>query len=872
MGFLDASDYCDTCLLDKEVKLKKIVRYSKRNDFNILTDMNDTSNVDVLIITDMIEIADDLRKFEIQIKKYGLTNYVIAPAISCRTQNYALPSPTGYAFNYCNKLDISKYNPKVVMTTGRAIYKFTEESVFISWWDFSEINFDETWFLPKFDSKLKVRVYPISHISEAMKLDSFEHYHFMEQIKKINLYLEKYEPVIIPLPYKIIVEDFNSFCRDNKNKKHVAIDTETNSLNCYIDNFEVGCVTMSFDGVTGYYIPIKIIDKELFTSFLKDKFCIWANGKFDIKALESVGFKDIRVDEDVTILFHVLNTERKSNSLKVLSWLVGYGGYENKLNQYIKKYKIDNYLNIPEETLSEYAVMDAIVTFRVWQHAKKYLIPKQPDTYSLYRDVLIPVIPVLKDMEKEGMLVDADYVTAYHKELQDKCKIIEKEIHRIAGKEFNISSNKDLAIVLKELGLPNYGLTKTGEYRTGKEILQQWKNDGYEIIDKLMEYRVLTKLDNTFVGKGTTEEEENLDFLSFSEEEVDDAGEGIAQHIMTDGRVHCTILPAIARTLRCSCADPNLQQQPRQGEQGKAFRKVFIAPKDYILCEADYAGFQLRIAALYSNDPVMKNIFCNLSGDMHSITAINVFHRDMSIEEFLKVKNKEPYKTSRQKSKNIGFGFLFGRVAASFKKDIENSWSEKDITEYIKKNKLKIHKDRDGKPDKILTVAEDIRNKFFETYPNLIPWMEECQAVAKRQGYIDSKIFKGGRRHLPALLQIGSHLSKEDQKKYSNLYNISINTSVQLFEAIVIYKALVKIHTAIKKNNLKSKLIITVHDSIVMYIHKDEIEQMYYIIKEGMEVFDYDIPITCEISLGDIWGFSSEIKESNIKEFVERYK
>jgi DNA polymerase I-like protein with 3'-5' exonuclease and polymerase domains len=863
VNFLESKCVCDFCPIQSQDI------YYKRKQKNYITYSDSGKDVDVLVITDTIYSLPDISRLKIYLKNLGVSNFAIVSAIGCPVNIYQLPSPDYSLYSICDNIDIDSFCPKVVLTLGKAIFHFTQSSILDSWSVFNELNFNETWFLPGEKSKYKGRIYPTASLTEILNMDSFENYHFRRQIQFINEYIKNYEPVIIPPIQNIIVEDIISFINENEGRKYVAIDTETNSLNCYSDNFKIGCVTLSFDGITGYYINFSLIEehKERFSNFIKSKFTIFANGKFDSKAFTRMGINDIQINEDITILFHIMNTERPSNSIKVLSWLVGFGGYETELEKYIKKNKIKSYLDIPSRILNSYAVKDVIVTFRLWQYAKKYLIPKQADTYKLYRESIIPVIPVLQEMEKNGIVIDSDYLNEYHTLLVRNKKEIEKKIYEVSQRNFNINSNDELGKVLKELKFKNYGVTKKGIYKTGEEQLLRWKQDGHLLADLILRYREISKLDNTFVG------DDEEDFIFFKDKNITDTegGIGINKYIMSDGKIHGSIMPAMTRSWRAKSFEPNLQNFPKHGDEGKAFRKIFKAPDNFIFCEADYSGFQLRIASLLSNDSVMKNIFINLSGDIHSITAVNIFHRDMSLQEFLKVKGKEPYKASRFKAKTINFGFLFGRSAFAFKNDIELDWSAQEIQEYYDKY-CKTENIPDEKVDILLSVAEDIRTKFFETYPALDIWIQNTKHVAQDYGYIESEFFPGGRRHLPELQVISNNLSKEKNKYYNGLFNIAVNSPVQLFEAIIVYRALVKIYRGIKDNNLKSMLIATVHDSIVLYIHVDEIEKMYYLIKESMEVFEYEVPIICEQEYGTIWGFGEEINESNLKEFVKIYE
>jgi hypothetical protein len=213
--------------------------------------------------------------------------------------------------------------------------------------------------------------------------------------------------------------------------------------------------------------------------------------------------------------------------------------------------------------------------------------------------------------------------------------------------------------------------------------------------------------------------------------------------------------------------------------------------------------------------------------------------------------------------------FVFMQSPFSFQNAIREEWTQDQIDNYIKNNKLDIIKDNKTKfENKYLTIATDIYKKFFTTYPTIKSYADIMQNFAKENGYVDCPIFPGLRRHIPELLKQGGNLNKEKLSHYSNLNNIAVNTGAQGGEALIIYKALVKISNKIKELNLKSMLVGCVHDSIVLYIYKPEAETMYRMLKECMEVFDYTIPILAEVEYGDVWGFGTEVDENNIKGFI----
>jgi hypothetical protein len=241
----------------------------------------------------------------------------------------------------------------------------------------------------------------------------------------------------------------------------------------------------------------------------------------------------------------------------------------------------------------------------------------------------------------------------------------------------------------------------------------------------------------------------------------------------------------------------------------------------------------------------------------------------LTIDEFLKVKGEEPYKTFRYKAKNqFSFPLLFSSSPYVIYNTIKNEWSEKEQKEYIQENNLEISQDRNGQDDFVLTVINDIYKKYFETYPELKQWINKQSVIAGEQGYTDS--IHGCRRHLPRLLHPGSKLNREELSKITNLKNISVNSPVQSFEFIEACRALISIDKQMVEQNVKSQLVGMVHDSFIFYIHEDEIEIMYNIIMNGMNSNEYSIPILGDMILGEIWGFGEDVTNKNISEFIKK--
>lgn len=844
-----SSSKCDKCKVkptEIDVKLKSSLLHKQGNG-------------DVLILVDMVEFEMMLKYFINFLNKIGITDFQIYTTCLCRTKDFNLPSPIYSVYNYCDCLDLSKLNYKVIVCLGRSLYYLIQGDDFISYIDFSEFVFNPTYFI--YENK---RVYPIPFLSEWINKDSLENKFVMKQFNFLKEYLKNYSSLIIK-PYNIIkIDEPNDFLTEYKDIEcNMAWDTETSSLNHFDNHFKVGCLTLTFDGNTGYYLPFEKINRRLLSQFFKTKYQITANGKYDVKAMLVSGVQNSRVDEDITILAHLLNTVRIKNGLKTLAWMIGFGGYDSDLDKYRKQYKCDNFLDIPEHILMNYAVMDSIVTYRVYQWLMNDLVPKQQDVvYDTYKKYIIPVIKVFTKAEMRGLDIDVEYLNNLNNEVKNEIEECKNKILKKLNMNIDINSLKQLGEALEKFSLPSVEKTKAGGYKTGEEQLLYWKRCGYDIADDLLKYRELVKLKTTYIGSYEKNKEKTPDI--FFKKQIEEKEDGIAKYIR-NGKIHSTFNPARTDTWRSNSDAPNLQANPKHGEAGKRTRPIFKCPDDYYICEADQSGFQLRIAAIMSGDTVMEDIFLNKGGDMHSITAQSVFARDKTLEYFLEHKGEEPYKSFRFKSKGVNFGFLFLRSAFGFKPDLENTWTIQEIEDYIKNNNLTLTTDKNGYEDKYLTVATDIRNKYFLTYPMLEPWGRNCINEAKKFGYTDCML--GGRRHLPMMLF--NTTDNQNIREKSHFESVAVNSRVQTFEAIILYKAMVQINNEIEKHNLKSIIIGMIHDSILMYIYKSEVKLMYNIIKEAMDDYNtFGIPLISELELGQIWGFGKEVTDKNLIEFI----
>jgi DNA polymerase-1 len=849
--------------------LKKVPVLYKYERENLLLKIEGRS--DVLFVVDSPLNEHLLTILTKYLSNWGIANYAIIAAIQCCPKNSDYDN-FFQIYQQCNVISqeiIHQYKPKVIVPIGKALHAVLGSTDIISWHEVSEFVFGQTYvYDPISNGEFMTRVYPLPEFDTWKSGLSMEFAFVLkqiEQIKKVATWRGKERR---PKYEVVVVENSNEFLRENMGKHHyVAIDTETTGLNTFDTDFEILCINLAFDSKTGYVLPFDKIDPVLFSEYLSNiPHQIYAESRYDCKVFHRMGITGYRIDDDVITSHHLLNTEKTSNSIKVNGFFYGFGGWDKELENFKSKYKIKSYKDIPKKILYPYSGIDAIVTFFLWEKSQE-LFEKQPSVRDVYYNVIIPVSSVFLRMEIEGIDLDFDYLNTLNKNLEDKAEALSQRIQEIFGKRFNVNSFEELGKVIQEAGWECYGLTDKQIYSTSEENLLMWAKDGKEGAKEIIEYRKATKLRGAFVGeeyKEQSEEDSIKDFLTFESVErfrQKEKKEGLMKFIQPDRKIHP--LYGVARTDsgRTKCSNPNIMQFPKQNEEGKLFRPSILCPPDYLWFEADYSGFQLRIACIMSGDEVMKDIFLNKSGDMHSITAREIFARDITLDEFLKKKKESPYKEYRQKAKTINFAFLFGASFMTLVPEIRQSWSEEEINDYLNKNRVEIMIDKSGKPNKIWSVASDIRTKFFKTYTALPVFFEKQFNHAMKYGYVDS--VHGLRRHLPKLLF--SNMPEFDGKLFSNLKNISINSPVQAFEAVEMYKAMNKIENATKKYKMKSRIKVMVHDAIGGLVHKDEAVDFWYILRDSMEDHtSFDIPITCEIDYGRVWGFGKEIKESDL--------
>lgn len=723
-------------------------------------------------------------------------------------------------------LDFTKYIPKgaKILAYGKTLYALTLNTA-LQLDAFYDSTFNHTsFYYPPTGSY----VFPVPDIQflfegqprPANMKPRWDIFFYRNQIKRLKE-LDG-TPIRLPQLNRVLVEDPNEFLRSHIGiKEKVSWDLETTGFNFQTD--EIICITLSFDGQTGYYLDWDKIDKKILNEFMVGKYLIGANSKFDWKFLLYRGIQPVHVEWDTMSAGHCLN-EMRSNSLETHGWIYTYyGGHEIPLKRYKHKHPkaIKTYRDIPEDLMLQYAVDDAIITYQVHE-AQEAQMKLDPKLYDYYHEHILPNIPMYAEIELRGVDIDWEKLREVTLQIEEEKTELEKEILKeCGGKEFNLTSNKELGLFLEfEMGLPDLEMRAKGDpprggyYLTGKVPLREWKKRGYKIADLILKYRAICTLQNSFLG----DEEGASAYWKFR---------------TAEDKVHPTYFANQTKSHRNSCKNPNLQQAPKHGKKAKVYRSIFTTPgREYGLSEGDYAGFQMRIAGVLSGDQNLIDAFMKFGGDPHSVTAVKIYHPNWEIEQFLKVKNEEPYNSERSVGKTSNFAFLFGGQAYSFCQDtIKQEWSSSQCKSFLRSKGIRVA----PRDDEFLKVAEFIRDSYFRGYPRLEEWHKRCHKEALKRFYI--RCVHGARRLLPQLESLDlSH--PPDKKLQRDLLNIAVNSRVQNFEVVAISRGMRKIHEYLKVHDKKSYIMGMIHDAVVFYIHKDEREEMQKIITEVMEA-DY---------------------------------
>lgn len=570
-------------------------------------------------------------------------------------------------------------------------------------------------------------------------------------------------------------------------KQILSLDTETTSINP-VDAELVG-LSFAVEEGKAFYVAIPAerekaqtivnIFKPLYesTEILK----VGQNIKYDMEVLMNYG---VRLDApmfDTMIAHYVLQPEQKHNMDILAETLLGYQTVH--IDELIgpKGKGQKNMRDLSPADICDYAAEDADVTLRLYNVLKPRL--KEAGVDDLFYNIEMPLVPVLAEMEMNGVLLDTKALAETSRTLTDRMKQIEQNIYNLAGHEFNIASPKQVGEVLfgemKIVDKPKK--TKTGQFVTSEEVLQQLRSKA-PIVDDILAHRGLKKLLGTY---------------------VDALPKLINPHT---GHIHTSFNQAVTATGRLSSSDPNLQNIPVRGEDGKEIRKCFIPEPGCLFFSADYSQIELRVMAHLSGDKNMIEAFRE-GYDIHAATAARIY----------KEKIEDVSRDQRTKAKRANFGIIYG------------------ITVFGLAERLEISRDE----------AKQLIDGYFETFPEVQAYMEKAKELAREHGYAET--FFHRRRYLP---DITSHNATVRNFAERN----AINAPIQGSAADIIKIAMVHIYERFRREGIKSKMILQVHDELNFSVLPEEKERVEKIVLEEMQnAYPLQVPLVADSGWGENW-------------------
>jgi DNA polymerase-1 len=517
-----------------------------------------------------------------------------------------------------------------------------------------------------------------------------------------------------------------------------------------------------YDGSKCYYIDGNIIDFNIFEN------CnIWT---YDAKKLSVILLKrNIRdkynICEDAMIMGYLLNYNVKDD----VAYLASDKGYD--ITFYDKKNKLDSDELISNCGKKAKFIYDMVLEFR-------NEIEKE-DIHQLYYDIELPLTSVLARMEYTGIRCDVSVLKNMGEDILKNLDIISQEIYNLAGHEFNISSPKQLGdILFEEMKLPYAKKNRKG-YSTDITVLSKLK--GIPIVDKVLEYRTLSKLYSTYI-------------------------EGLINSVSDDGKIHTIYTQTLTRTGRLSSIEPNLQNIPARSEYGRLIRKAFKPEEDSLIMSCDYSQIELRIFASLSKVDDLINAFKN-GIDIHTKTASDVFH--INIEDVTK--------DMRRKAKAVNFGIIYGISSYGLSEDL--GIRPKEAKEFI--------------------------DSYMEAYPGIKNYMDNVVSKAHRDGYV--KTIMNRKRIIDELHNTNYQVRSMGER-------MALNTPIQGSSADILKKAMVDIDNEFRKLNLKSKMLLQVHDELIFNVYVSEKDIVSSIVVNLMEnAYKLDVPLEVSMDFGTDW-------------------
>ena len=589
----------------------------------------------------------------------------------------------------------------------------------------------------------------------------------------------------------ITIDQLTSFVSSVKENEWLSVDLETTSINPMVA--EIVGFSFSMKKDTGVYVPIRFKDKKdnLFgdddlqtaIDILKpilenpDIPKTGQNIKYDALIMKRYGINLDGIAFDTMIAAHLISPNARSYKLDNLSIshlnykmvpikdLIGSGKNQITMDQ------------VTLEDISFYAAEDADVVIELTEIFLKEL--KNQKLYNYFMAIEIDLLPVLIDMQFNGIFVDKDYLAIRSDEIGIKIDALHNEITKLADQDFNVNSSQQLAqILFDKLALPMIKKRSTAE-----AVLSELKHK-HELPKLVLEYRKLFKLKNTYLDPIPT----NINSIS--------------------NRVHSSFNQTMTATGRLSSSSPNFQNIPIRTEDGKDVRKAIRAQSsDYQIFSADYSQVELRVMAHLSQDEALIQALNN-GEDIHTFTAKNIFNID---------KDEDVLPEMRRTAKIVNFGIMYGAGPFRLSQELDVPFGE----------------------------AKKIKDAYFNKYKGIEDYIAKSKVLIKSEKSVQTLL---GRKRAVWDSDSQNKIRRDAAER------MAINMPIQGTAAEMIKIAMIKIYKDLKDNNLKSKLILQVHDELLLEVHKDEVDYISEMVLKNMKnAIELDVPIEIDCGFGPSW-------------------
>ena len=567
----------------------------------------------------------------------------------------------------------------------------------------------------------------------------------------------------------------------------ISLDTETTSTNA----IEAQLVGLSFaiEEKKAYYVPVpeqadeaqNIVDRFKAIYENPNTLKVGQNIKYDLEVLRSYGVALQGPLFDTMVAHYLLQPELRHNMDFMAEVYLNYETVHIDALIGPKGKAQKNMRELAPSEVYNYACEDADITLQL----KNVLQPKlvEAGVERLFNDVEMPLIPVLAEMECNGVRIDTAALKETSQVFTERMLQLEQEIYQAAGKTFNVASPKQVGDILfgemKIIDKPKK--TKTGQYVTSEEVLQTLRSK-HPIVAHILDYRALKKLLGTYV-------------------------DALPKLINPrTGHIHTSFNQAVTATGRLSSSDPNLQNIPVRGEDGKEIRKCFIPEEGCEFFSADYSQIELRVMAHLSQDANMLDAFRE-GYDIHAATAAKIYNKPVS----------EVTRDERTKAKRANFGIIYG------------------ITVFGLADRLNIER----------AEAKQLIDGYFKMFPQVQQYMEQAKETARANGYVET--FFHRRRYLPDINSGNATVRAIAERN-------AINAPIQGSAADIIKVAMVRIFQRFQRENIRSKMILQVHDELNFSVLPTEKEQVERIVMEEMQAaYPLDVPLVADSGWGNNW-------------------